>query len=85
MQLIHVLFDANMQYETLTQKYKHDICFHHKRKGTMYISLACANACLPLFAEESRGCNVLEMQTAQHVFRATGPADKNNHLAVYPK
>ena len=35
-----------------------------------------------MFAEESRGCNVLEMQTAQNVCRARGPTDKNNHFAI---
>ena len=55
MQLIHVLFDAhNMQFKNEKEhfnqiNYEHEICYHHKWKGNVYISCACANACLPLF------------------------------------
>ena len=76
-----------MQYKsegggTLTKCYKHEIYFSRKRKGNIYISCACANACLSLFAEESRGCDVLEKQTEQNICRARGPTDKNNYIAI---
>ena len=68
MQLIHVLFDAHMQYkyegENFDQKLLHEIYFHQKRKGNIYILCACTDSCLSLFAEELRGCNMFEMQTA---------------------
>ena len=56
--------------------------FPSQTKGNISISCACANACLSLFAEESRGCGVLEMQIAQKVCRARGPRDKNDHFAL---
>ena len=61
---------------TFKEKYKSEICFHHKRKGSIHISCACANTCLPLFAEEFRGCNVLEMQKARNVCHERCPTDK---------
>ena len=76
------LRNIKMRGKTSTINYKHVICFRGERKGNIYISCACANACLPLFTEESRGCGVLEMQTARKVCRATSPTDKDNHFAI---
>ena len=85
--VIHAPFGAHMQYKnegkTFTQNYKHEICFRHKRKDNICISCACANACLPLLADESRGYDVLALQTAQRICHARGPADKNNHLDIF--
>ena len=55
--------------KALTKLYNHEICFCHKLKGNIVISCACANACSPLFTEETRGCNVLEMHTVHKVCR----------------
>ena len=66
----------------LTKTYEHKMCFRHNQKGNIKITCACANICLHLFGEESRGCSVLEMQTAQKDYKARGPTDKNNHIAI---
>ena len=74
--------NVKMRRKTFTKNYKHEIWFRHKRVGSIYISCACANACLPLFAEKSRRCNMLEIRQHQKVCRARGSADKNNHFTI---
>ena len=71
MRICHI----KLRGKTLKKYYNHEICFRHKRKG-IYISCVCANACPPLFAEKSRGCNGIEMKTARKVCRARGPTDQ---------
>ena len=48
-----------------------------------HLHFLCLCKCLhPLFVEESRGCNVWELQTARKVCHTWGPTDKNNHFAT---